>query len=252
MQHGLDCSGLGSFADAAVVADLAARAEEAGWDGLFLWEHLAWTWGPDSGDPWISLAAAAARTTRIRLGTNVTPLPRRRPQVVATSVTSLDRLSGGRATLGVGLGGTDAEFDQFGEDPDPRRRARLLDEGLALLDDLLTGRRPFGPRPVQAPRPPIWVGGTSPAALRRATRWDGWTAESCDAAGNQTIDPDGVAAAIAEHGLTGDVVVEGWSDPGDRSLRQRYEAAGATWWLEAIHERRAPLSRLLERVDAGP
>ena len=93
------------LADPAVVARLSAEAEEAGWHGVFVWDNLRFQEPVvDVADPWITLAAMATATERIRLGPMVTPLARRRPVKVARETATLDRLSGGRLTLGVGLG----------------------------------------------------------------------------------------------------------------------------------------------------
>jgi alkanesulfonate monooxygenase SsuD/methylene tetrahydromethanopterin reductase-like flavin-dependent oxidoreductase (luciferase family) len=146
----------GSWSDPHLTVRAARAAAAAGWDGFFVWDHLAFVWGPRSADPWVTLAAVAARTDGLTLGTAVTPLPRRRPQVVAEQLSTLERLNGGRVVLGAGLGGNEKEFTEFGDDFDPHRRAKLLDEGLALIRDLWQG--------------PIWVGGNSRPALRRAAR----------------------------------------------------------------------------------
>ena len=90
------------FTDPAAVVALATRAEASGWDGFFLWDHLSWDGAVDAHDPWVLLGAIAQETERVRLGTMVTPLSRRRPQLVAKHLTTLDHLSGGRAILGVG------------------------------------------------------------------------------------------------------------------------------------------------------
>ena len=135
----------GDFADPTVLAQLAVEAEGAGWDGIFLWDAMLHD--PDDlpkADPWIALAAIALRTERLRIGTLVTPLPRRRPWKLAREVTTLDHLSGGRVILGVGLGDpSDEEFEWFGEPGvDHPTRARMLDEGLAILAGLWRGE-PF-------------------------------------------------------------------------------------------------------------
>src|SRR5262245_65097208 len=97
------------WADADEVGDLAATAEAAGWDGIFVWEPV---WGVDA---WIALALAAVRTSRIRLGTLLTPPSRRRPAELASQVATVDRLSNGRVILSVGLGALDSGFEAFGE-----------------------------------------------------------------------------------------------------------------------------------------
>ena len=119
------------LADPASVARLSAEAEEAGWHGVFVWDHVRWREPVvEVADPWITLAAVATSTERVRLGPMVTPLARRRPVKVARETATLDRLSGGRLTLGVGLG-SDRFGDEFsitGEELDDRRRAGMLDE----------------------------------------------------------------------------------------------------------------------------
>jgi alkanesulfonate monooxygenase SsuD/methylene tetrahydromethanopterin reductase-like flavin-dependent oxidoreductase (luciferase family) len=128
----------GNGVDAALVAEWAVVAETAGWDGFFLWDHLfAFAPGPvDVVDPWIALTAAACATQQIRLGTLVTPLPRRRPLVLARQSVTLDRLSHGRLVLGVGTGGGPFEWDYCGEQADPAVRGAMLDEHLELLQRL--------------------------------------------------------------------------------------------------------------------
>ena len=245
----------GPFADPARLADLAARAESAGWDGFLVWDHVIYdpSFHP-IGDVWVGLAAVAMRTRRLTIGTMVTPLARRRPWKVARETVSLDRLSGGRFVLGVGLGDpVQWEYGYFGEETDPRVRAARLDEALAVVAGLWTGEPfrfdgrhftvaevTFKPTPVQRPRIPVWVGGWWPhkPPLRRAARWDGmapikWGGE---------LDPDELAQAVAyvdRHrpgGTPFDVVVSGRTGPGpeDAGRIAAYAAAGATWWLEDI------------------
>jgi alkanesulfonate monooxygenase SsuD/methylene tetrahydromethanopterin reductase-like flavin-dependent oxidoreductase (luciferase family) len=165
------------LSDPAVVAELAARAEGQGWDGFFLWDHVAYREPVQAvADPWITLAAVAAATRGLTIGPLVTPLPRRRPHKLARETVTLDRLSGGRLVLGVGIGSDrSGEFDRdrFGEEEEPRARARLLDDGLDRLAAYWGGE--FEPRPVQRPRIPVWVASRWPSRrpLRRAARWDG-------------------------------------------------------------------------------
>lgn len=159
------------------MAELAARAEERGWDGFFLWDHVQYRPPVRAlADPWVTLAAIATATERLRIGPMVTPLARRRPHQLARETVTLDRLSGGRLALGVGLGSDrTGEFDpdRFGEEGDPRKRARLLDERLERLLSYWDGG--FEPRPVQQPRIPVWVASRWPSRrpLRRAARFDG-------------------------------------------------------------------------------
>lgn len=178
------------LADPRRIARLAAEAEEATWDGVFLWDHITYREPVQAvADPWIALAATATATQRIRLGPMVTPLPRRRPAVLARQTASLDLLSGGRLVLGVGIGGDRSrEFSATGEQVDDRVRGAMLDEALDVLQAAWSGELVqhagqhyvidgirFLPPPVQRPGPPVWVAARhgNRAPLRRAARWDG-------------------------------------------------------------------------------
>jgi alkanesulfonate monooxygenase SsuD/methylene tetrahydromethanopterin reductase-like flavin-dependent oxidoreductase (luciferase family) len=240
VKHAVFLPVFGDLADPRRVAAVAADAEAAGWDGVFVWDHMAYR-PPvvDIADPWVALAAAACATERVRLGPMVTPLPRRRPWKVAREVASLDLLSAGRVTLGVGLGGDPGrELSGLGEELDPVRRGVQLDEALDICVALWAGGEVhhrgeafvvdgmrFGPPPVQRPRPPVWVAGRWPnrAPLRRAARFDGYFPVEVDTA-------DRLAELVADLPPTrpGFEVVAG--GPVDRDPRP-FEAAGATWWL---------------------
>src|SRR5690349_752875 len=165
------------LAEPGLVAELATRAEARGWDGFFVWDHVAYAEPVRAlADPWITLAAVAAATERVVIGPLVTPLPRRRPHQLARETVTLDRLSGGRLVLGVGLGSDrtgEFDSDRFGEEADPRARGRLLDERLERLLAYWGGE--FEPTPVQRPRIPVWVASRWPhrRPLRRAARFDG-------------------------------------------------------------------------------
>jgi alkanesulfonate monooxygenase SsuD/methylene tetrahydromethanopterin reductase-like flavin-dependent oxidoreductase (luciferase family) len=262
VKHGLSVANFGSFAEPRRFLDLCAVAEEAGWDGVFVWDHLAFVWGPPSADPWVLLAGAAAVTERIIVGPGVTPVARRRPQVLANQVATLDRLSGGRVVFGAGLGGGHGEFVRFGEDEDERVRAEKLDEGLDILRRLWDGERvthrgkhyvvedvELQPGPAQE-RLPIWIGGNSPRARRRAARHDGWAANTSGPDG-MTMSPDELADGLAsiERGAGFDVVVHGYRDRADVAA---YARAGATWWLETLHDMRGGYDELLALVRGGP
>src|SRR6476619_8007556 len=164
--------------------ELAVLGESCGWDGIFTWEAL---FGEDA---WVSLGAAAMATTRIRLGTLLTPVARVRPWDLASRVGTVDRLSGGRAILGAGLGALHDGWLAFEPDEGRKVRAEKLDEGLAIYDGLMRGQpysfsgkhyqaRPTDfappPMPIQRPRVPVWVVGGYPSVLsmRRAARYDG-------------------------------------------------------------------------------
>ena len=174
-RRGIYVAPFDELSEPTVVAELAARAEQAGWDGFFVWDHLTYRAPVNAvADPWVTLAAVATATNRLALGPMITPLPRRRPHKLARETVTLDRLSGGRLVLGVGIGSDrSGEFDpeRFGEEGDPRARARLLDEGLERLQAYWEGE--FAPRPVD--RIPVWVAAKWPnrRPLRRAARFDG-------------------------------------------------------------------------------
>jgi alkanesulfonate monooxygenase SsuD/methylene tetrahydromethanopterin reductase-like flavin-dependent oxidoreductase (luciferase family) len=158
----------------------------------------------------VVLAAVAASSARLKIGTSVTPLPRRRPQVLAHTLATLDILSNGRVVFGAGLGGVPAEYAAFGEPDDPMRLAAMLDEGLEVLSRLWSGDRvlhhgphysaegvTLAPLPIQRPRIPVWIGGESAPALRRAARWDGWIPGGVDEHGRITKTPEQLAAQVA-------------------------------------------------------
>ena len=175
LRRGLYLAPFDELADPRVLLGLAVHAEEHGWDGVFLWDHIRYR-PPVSAvaDPWVVLSAIAAHTERVLLGPLVTPLSRRRVHKVARETVTLDHLSQGRLILGVGLGsGRNDELERFGEVVDPRERAQRLDHGLTRLIDFWAGE--FEPRPVQTPRIPIWVAARWPhrRPVRRAVRWDG-------------------------------------------------------------------------------
>lgn len=140
VRYGIHLAIIGEWAEPSLVVEAASAAEAAGWDALLVWDHLSYAWGVPAADPWVVLAAVAQATERLRLGTAVTPLPRRRPAVVAGAVTALDRLSGGRAIFGAGAGGVPSEFTAFGEPGKASDRAAMLDEGLDVVTALWSGR----------------------------------------------------------------------------------------------------------------
>jgi alkanesulfonate monooxygenase SsuD/methylene tetrahydromethanopterin reductase-like flavin-dependent oxidoreductase (luciferase family) len=174
-KRGIFVAPFDELADPRVTADLAARAESIGWDGFFVWDHVAYR-APTRAvaDAWVTLSAIASATERLRIGPLVTPLSRRRVQKVARETASLDLLSGGRLTFGIGLGSdNNGELEPFGEVVDARERAALLDSGLERLAAYWGGE--FVPPPLQQPRIPVWVASRYPAKkpLERAARWDG-------------------------------------------------------------------------------
>jgi len=255
----------GSLADPGLLVDLAARAEAAGWDGFFLYDHLV-VGGAPTADPWTTLGAIARATERIALGPLVVPVARRQPWELAHQVLTVDRLAGpGRLVLGVGLG-VEEEYEAFGDRATPRERGARLDEGIDLVRRLLAGEavdhagtwRLRDARLTTTPCDvPIWVGGTHDRAgpLARARRHGAafliarrWRADA-------VLTPDEVAAVAAATGAR-EVATAGVM-PADPRVAAAYAAAGATWWLEVLQDDfdpRAPTSvaDYERRIDAGP
>jgi alkanesulfonate monooxygenase SsuD/methylene tetrahydromethanopterin reductase-like flavin-dependent oxidoreductase (luciferase family) len=175
VKRGIFVAPFDELVEARLLAELAAEAESRGWDGFFVWDHIRYQPPTEAvADPWVVLSAIAFATERLRIGPMVTPLSRRRIQKLARETVTLDHLSGGRLTLGVGLGSTrSGELAPFGEVEDARERARLLDEGLDRLSTFWAGE--LKPTPIQEPRIPVWVAARWPnrRPVRRAARWDG-------------------------------------------------------------------------------
>ncbi|MBB5800635.1 alkanesulfonate monooxygenase SsuD/methylene tetrahydromethanopterin reductase-like flavin-dependent oxidoreductase (luciferase family) [Saccharothrix ecbatanensis] len=255
------------FFDAPDVASCAELAEECGWDGVFLAEAV---WGVDA---WVALTAAAMRTSSVRLGTMLTPLARFKPWDVASKVATLDRLSGGRVQLSVGLGALHPGWTAFERETSRTERALLLDEGLAVYDGLMHGQ-PFSfsgqryevletdffppPPPVQRPRVPVWVVGAHgrPVSMRRAVSWDGLLPNViADDGARGPSSPEELAAVVAEArelrtslGLPWDgydVIAEGMAT----DVRE-WADAGATWWIESDWE--TTVDAVRDRITAGP
>jgi alkanesulfonate monooxygenase SsuD/methylene tetrahydromethanopterin reductase-like flavin-dependent oxidoreductase (luciferase family) len=252
------------FADARDFADLAVLGETSGWDGVFTWEAL---WGVDA---WESMAAASVLTETIRMGTLLTPVPRIRPWDLATRVGTLDRLSGGRAILGAGLGALHDGWLAFEPDEGRKVRAEKLDEALAIYAGLMGGQ-PFSYEgshysakpttfyppdpPVQRPFPPVWVvgahvlGRSRQRSLERAARWSGllpqWLDPDNRVEASGIDGPERMATIVGEvrtlreaAGLSWDgydVVLEADSyDPSSPTLNDpaAWAGAGVTWWVE--------------------
>jgi alkanesulfonate monooxygenase SsuD/methylene tetrahydromethanopterin reductase-like flavin-dependent oxidoreductase (luciferase family) len=287
MRYGVYVPNFGPYGDARVLADLAFDAEEAGWDGFFLWDQVSKTTLTPSIDPmvdtWIALTAIALRTRTILLGPLVTPLPRRRPWMVARETVSLDHLSAGRLVFGVGAGGGYYDFEAMGEVTDAKVLAALLDEGLDVLTGLWRGEHyshegiayhikeaQFLPRPMQSPRIPIWVANLWPskAPFRRAARWDGIVPIGRDLPLAAMLTPDemqeivcSVASQpeysppfeVVHSGITG-----GTNAAFDREVVAAYERVGVTWWIEKILPElwgswtEWPLEAMRSRIRQGP
>ncbi len=287
MRYGILIPPFGPCVDLTVLTGLAVDAEAAGWDGFFLWDDITSGDPMPIADPWIAMAAIAVRTHTLRLGAMVTPLARRRPWKVAREALTLDHLSRGRLVVGVGLGVSKSEFDDLGEETDPKVRAAMLDEGLDILAGLWSGepfhyegahyhirQAQFLPRPAQIPRIPIWVGGYWPgkAPFRRAALWDGVIPLGRDLSMAEMLTPEDVRTMLsfvreqrAQAGLTDkpfDVVHCGISTGADQladaALAQTYADVGVTWWLEHLAPDRWgaesdwPLDVMRQRIHQGP
>jgi alkanesulfonate monooxygenase SsuD/methylene tetrahydromethanopterin reductase-like flavin-dependent oxidoreductase (luciferase family) len=274
MRYALNVPNFGAFADARALAELAHEAEEAGWDGFFLWDHIG-AWPAPTADPWVALAAMAMTTSRIRLGPLVTPLPRRRPWKLAHETTTLDHLSNGRLILGVGIGDDTVgrEYSAYGEPGDNRLHGEMLDEALDVLTGLWTGES-FSysgkhytisdaqclPTPLQKPRIPIWVAATWPhkRPVRRAARWDGLFPIPPR---GQLVTPEQVREMLAIVHETRpttepfDVILAGYT--GDLSKNETAERlgqlaeAGVTWWQEGVLPDNT-LDDLRAQIQHGP
>lgn len=265
MRHALHLPPIGSFGDVHVLVDLAIAAEEAGWEGFFLWDHIQYEQPVALADAWISLSAIAAATSTIRIGPLVTPLPRRRPWKVAREAVTLDHLSRGRLVLGVGLG-IDfwQEFSSFsGEAADDRERARLLDDGIDIITRLWSGTATtyegdrlsvdgaqFVPPPVQRPRIPIWSALVWPPSrggpLRRAARCEGVMPFQLGGFTPDTAAQARAAVADARGGDDGfDLCLWGTGPAED------FEAAGVTWLVQSFAPEE-PVDSAARVIAAGP
>ncbi len=278
MQYGLSLPNGGKYHDARSLAEFARLAEESGWDGVFLEDYIIWQGHQEvpTYDPWVALAAMALNTERVRLGTMVTALPRRRPWKLARETVTLDHLSNGRLILGVGLGDTsiDTSFSHFGEVVDVKARAGMLDEGLEVLVGLWSGQ-PFSfdgkhyhvqevtclPRPVQTPRIPIWVGGAYPnqGPLKRAGRYEGACFYKNDNSDMTPADVRAIRAFVDEHRATNapfDIALGGrhrsedWDQ--DRALIRSLAEAGTTWWIEYLAPEIGGLEEMRAYINQGP
>lgn len=278
MQYALTIPNFGWYFDPRLAGEMAYEAEQAGWDGFFFWDHMHWGPFPAApvADPWMLLTAAALRTERVRLGTMITPLSRRRPVKLARETLTLDHLSHGRLILGVGLGYFQKEeFEGFGEVSDLKERGKIMDESLEVLCGLWSGAPfehhgkhftvepvQFSPASVQKPRIPVWVAGQWPnkAPFRRAARWD------CAfpiPLGDQPLTSSDFAEIVAfvqaqraEKAGPIDFAASGWTSgedkAKDRDLVEPLRAAGATWWMESFDPWRFDLEAARKRVRLGP
>jgi hypothetical protein len=263
--------------DFRAVVDLAPEAEKAGWDGIFVPDGIAIETKDFPAfpmfDPWVVLGAMAAVTKRIRIGTMLTPVPRRRPWKLAKEVATLDHLSNGRAILTVGLGAAqdDGGFCKVGEPMGLKTRAQILDESLEIISGLWSGehftfkgehyrvdRMKMLPRPVQAPRVPIWVVGVwnKTKSVSRTLRYDGLVPQI---PGKWTVDASDIEAIrkfIDEKSLGRPFdILTGGTTPGKHAKKaaavvRPHAKAGATWWLESNWT--SSFEKTRERIRQGP
>ena len=271
LRYGVYLPPFGPFGDPAVLVDLATRAEAAGWDGLFLWDHVV-SDGRPIVDTWTMLGVLAGATESLLLGPAVTPLPRRRPWVVARQASTVSRLSGGRLVVGVGAGSDESgDFSRFREAADVRARSAMLDEGLGILRAVWSGQQhrheglhytvDLEPAPPEPHRIPIWSASSSrhPRVIRRAVACDGIFPIA-----DRTLTAQEVATIVATVHSAGrpvdrrlDVAVAGnasaaWERPNPDGVDLATLAgAGATWWMESLIHL-DPLEQSLQVVDAGP
>ncbi len=244
MKYALTLPPFGELSDPATMVEVALVAESAGWDGVFLWDHILRPPGqpPEVADPWIMLAAIAMATTTLRLGPMVTPITRRRPIKLAREAVTLDHLSAGRVTLGLGLGvDTSGELSRFGEVLDAKLRGQRLDEGIELLCSFWSGETVHFagehfiadgvdvlPRPVQRPRIPLWLAARATARkpVRRAARYDGLYPIEVDAKGLREM----LEAVREERGGLEDFDVA--TSPSNAQEFEDFAEAGMTWALK--------------------
>jgi alkanesulfonate monooxygenase SsuD/methylene tetrahydromethanopterin reductase-like flavin-dependent oxidoreductase (luciferase family) len=279
MQFAINTPNFGCFGDARLMAELAHEAEDAEWDGFFIWDHIGGTSEETipMADPWIELAAMAMATSRIKLGPIVTPLPRRRPWKLARESVTLDHLSNGRLILGTGIG-SDVyfkEYSTYSESTDDKLHGAMLDEGLDVLTQLWSGETVsytgqhyqlhdalFLPKPLQQPRIPIWIAGVWPSKkpFRRATQWDGICPLKQQ---GQLMQPDDIREMliyIRQFRISDepfDVLASGNTSgtehQQDLDMILPYAEAGATWWQESFAGSDSQeLEAVRTRIRQGP
>lgn len=278
MRYGLYVPNFGKAATADTFAKMAYEAEKSGWDGFFLWDHLIqWDQRLPVCDSFIALAAMAANTKRIRIGTTVTPLPKLKPWIVARQTSTLDHLSNGRMILGVGLGEEEStDYVRFGEVADAKILAGKLDESLEIIVGLwrgkpfsyegkhyhITKKTAFLPPPKQKPRIPIWVGGWWPrkGPFRRAAKWDGVLPLHLGHPMRPTPKHlHDILTYIKQYRTSTasfDVAIIGWGTGKNRARNLKkigpYADEGLTWWLESLYTKRNSPKEMWKRITQGP
>jgi alkanesulfonate monooxygenase SsuD/methylene tetrahydromethanopterin reductase-like flavin-dependent oxidoreductase (luciferase family) len=282
MKFGISISNLGIYCDFDGLIALAQDAENAGWNGIFPWDHMMHKPRADSRaiDPWIALGAIASNTKKMTLGPMVTPLARRRPWKVARESVSLDHLSKGRAILGVGLGSVvNQDFARFGEETDSKIRGEKLDESLRILHGLWKGDAfsfagkhyrieegtVFLPKPYGGKdRIPIWVGGGRwpwrKKPFRRAARFEGAFPEFTDKSGDTVAKYfENVAEYVKQYrGTLEDFDFATLCKAPRRKARIKeffgpiLESGRITWWVERVYSWKGNLKQIRRRIREGP
>ncbi len=265
-QHALWFAPFDELSDPRTIATLAAEAEDHGWHGLFLWDHLRWREPVAAvADPWITLAAVATATEQLRFGPMVSAIARRRPAKLARETATLDVLSDGRLTLGVGLGSDrfGEEFSRTGEELDEPTRAAMLDESLEVLTAAWTGETVehrgihyrvdgirFLPRPVQRPGIPIWAAGFPGKAkpMQRAARLDGFFPVNLESVEQFAAAVESVESFRTDPNRPFDYAVE--VAPG--ADVSSYVDAGATWCMVAFDPGTTTVDRVRGVLRDGP
>lgn len=284
MRYAVSVPNFGDYSEVATLMELAATAQESGWDGFFLGDHLVVPGQPEAPtcDPWVALTAIALAAEKLTVGPLITPLGRRRPWVAAREAFSLDRLSGGRLVIGTGIGHPPEEFTLFGEEAASEVRAACLDETLDLLELFATGKpvnyegehytvkgAALPPGPAEGrERIPIWSATywppTRPDAMPRAVRADGvfllvpdYRTDAPEYLAAEDINGAREAIAAERGNSDFDLILAGVTEPsgGGESLAPEVAAgidAGVTWWVESLGPERGDLATNRSRIAAGP
>ncbi|MEM7466607.1 MAG: LLM class flavin-dependent oxidoreductase [Pseudomonadota bacterium] len=274
MKFAIYVPNFGAFGDARALAELARDAEDAGWDGFFIWDHVLWSKPVEQPvvEPWVALTAIAMATERIRIAPIITPLPRRRPWQLARQAASLDQLSGGRLIIGAGIGFDGfGDYSAFGETTDAVIHGQMLDEALTILNGLLSGdpfafkgehyqveETQFLPSALQRPRIPIWLAGLWPGTkpFRRAAKWDGIV--PLRKGPNDPLEPHeyrDMAAYITEHqegaGTSFDIVGPSGKWRPTQAEVAAYEEVGVTWWKAGFGPNHS-IEEVRREIKLGP
>ena len=264
------------------IVRLASEAEDAGWDGVFYYDDIYTDGRTEMSAAWPIMAAIAMTTKRIRFGSLLTAVGRRRPWEVARESVTVDHLSNGRLILPTGLGWVgDGAYTKAGMPSERRVRAEMLDEGLEILDGLWSGKpfrysgkhnqlktMTFIPRPVQRPRIPIWVVGAWPRSksMRRVLKYDGLipVIKKADGSHEEEIPPEKIREmkefVERNRKVRGsmrrefDIIKDGVTPDNEKKAKEivtPYAESGATWWTETMWGVKR-ISEVRNRIRAGP